>query len=230
MLAARRRRATDWVPRAVVEEVRMRKSRHRNPQARYVRTPDVHPSARIGTGVGVGPRVVLNAGVYVGDHTYINSGTGVYSGQLGKYCSVGHNVQIGPEDHPLVFVSTSPMLYDDHPPFNFHASHEDYSAPPQIGNDVWIGSGATILQGSVVSDGAVIAAGAVVRDHVEPYGIAVGVPARVIRKRFDPPTVDWLLQTRWWDMSIAELQEHRGLFEAGPKWRNSALGPLAGDI
>ena len=52
-----------------------------------------------------------------------------------------------------------------------------------IGNDVWIGAGATILDGVNVGDGAVIAAGAVVTKDVPAYSIVGGVPARNIGER-----------------------------------------------
>ena len=51
-----------------------------------------------------------------------------------------------------------------------------------VGNDVWIGGGATLLPGVTVGDGAVIAAGAVVTRPVEPYTLVGGNPARFIKK------------------------------------------------
>lgn len=62
-----------------------------------------------------------------------------------------------------------------------------------IDDDVWIGYGATILSGVHVSQGAVIAAGAVVTHDVPPYAIVGGVPAKVIKYRFAPPVIEYLL-------------------------------------
>ena len=67
-----------------------------------------------------------------------------------------------------------------------------------IGNDVWIGYEAVIMAGVRIGDGAVIAARAVVTRDVPPYTIVGGVPARVIRRRFDADTVARLQEMRWW--------------------------------
>ncbi len=52
-----------------------------------------------------------------------------------------------------------------------------------IGSDVWIGAGAIILDNVKIGDGCVIGAGAVVTKSVPSYSVAVGVPAKVIKKR-----------------------------------------------
>jgi virginiamycin A acetyltransferase len=74
-----------------------------------------------------------------------------------------------------------------------------------IGNDVWIGQNAVILPGASIGDGAIIGANSVVGGHVEPYTIVVGNPARFLRKRFDDELIDLLLQFKWWDRSVDEI-------------------------
>ncbi|MBC7498177.1 antibiotic acetyltransferase [Candidatus Gracilibacteria bacterium] len=66
----------------------------------------------------------------------------------------------------------------------------------------------TILDGVTIGDGAIIGAGSIVTKDVEPYAIAVGVPARVIRYRFEPDEIAFLLQFRWWDKDVTWMQEN----------------------
>ena len=74
-----------------------------------------------------------------------------------------------------------------------------------IGNDVWIGDQCFIKAGVKVGDGAVIGAHAVVTHDVPPYAIVGGVPARVIRYRFDEETINSLLNSEWWNLNDKDL-------------------------
>lgn len=66
-------------------------------------------------------------------------------------------------------------------------------------NDVWVGHGATIMAGVTLHNGCVVAAGAVVTKDVPPYAIVGGNPAKILRYRFDPATIDALQKIAWWD-------------------------------
>ena len=56
-----------------------------------------------------------------------------------------------------------------------------------------------------IGDGAIIGANSVVGRDVAPYTIVIGNPVQVLRKRFDDELVDLLLQLKWWDRSIEEI-------------------------
>lgn len=89
-----------------------------------------------------------------------------------------------------------------------------------IGNDVWIGCRAVIMAGVTIGDGAVIGSGAVVTKDIPPYAIVGGVPAKIIRYRFDDETIHRLLKVKWWNYEPAQLW---GLL--GPLTRFSPIEP-----
>ena len=74
-----------------------------------------------------------------------------------------------------------------------------------VGNDVWIGQNVTVMPGVHIGDGAIIGTNSTVASDVPPYSIAVGNPARVVRRRFEEETVSLLLKLRWWDLPIEEV-------------------------
>lgn len=74
--------------------------------------------------------------------------------------------------------------------FVFSAGHDyssldlpDISAPVVIGRYVWVGGNTTILPGVTIGEGAVIGAGSVVTKNIPAYSVAVGNPAKVIKRR-----------------------------------------------
>lgn len=77
-----------------------------------------------------------------------------------------------------------------------------------IGSDVWIGHEAMILPGVRIGHGAIVGARAVVSAEVAPFAIVLGNPARPARTRFDPETVDALLEVAWWDWPVEKITRH----------------------
>jgi len=154
--------------------------------------------------------------------------------KIGKYCSIAGQVKVVGGNHPTRdFISTYPAFYrkgSASAGLNFREASvfEDYSfADPDhnywvtIGNDVWIGYGATLLNGCKIGDGAIVAAGSVVVKDVPAYAIVGGVPAKLIRYRFDEATIEKLLKLRWWDWAPEKLKENVADFsspEAMAKW------------
>jgi acetyltransferase-like isoleucine patch superfamily enzyme len=131
---------------------------------------------------------------------------------IGAFCSLADSVTIllGGE-HQLDKFTTYPF---GHHPVNEKAGwrkevggFSGAKGAVTIGNDVWIGLGATIMSGVTVGDGAVIAANAHVFRNVDPYAIVGGNPAATIRPRFDKSVQDLLLELAWWTLPDASIRE-----------------------
>ena len=91
---------------------------------------------------------------------------------------------------------------------------KDSSYSIEIGNDVYIGEGVTIIGPVRIGDGAVIAAGSVVTKNIMPFSIWGGVPAKIIRMRFTDTQIDFLKELRWWDKDSDWLRSHADKFES----------------
>lgn len=83
-----------------------------------------------------------------------------------------------------------------------------------IGNDAWVGRGASVLPGVTVGDGAIVGAHAVVAKDVPPYAVVVGNPATVVRRRFSDREVETLLCLRWWEWPDTAIKDARALLLA----------------
>lgn len=93
--------------------------------------------------------------------------------------------------------------------FDFAEFAEGLRGDTVVGNDVWIGTHATIMPGVAIGDGAIVGAHAVVATDVPPYAEVVGNPARVIRQRFAPEVVDALQAIAWWNWPVERIARHR---------------------
>lgn len=178
----------------------------------------VHPVAGYDREIYVKP-TIANPQIVVGDFTYIADSefeshvTHLYPWSrdrlvIGKFCQIAAGVEFVMNDanHQMNAVSTFPFYtlegWDMEPP---SASEMPFKGDTVIDNDVWIGQNATILPGVHIGDGAIVGANSVVGSDVAPYTIVAGNPAKPLRKRFDDELIQILLELKWWDKSVDEI-------------------------
>ncbi|SON55310.1 Virginiamycin A acetyltransferase [Hartmannibacter diazotrophicus] len=183
--------------------------------AKYSETPVVDgtssiESSTLGRFTEVSEHCRLSETV-LGDYSYLMQGCAVWCATIGKFANIASSVRINAPNHPVDRATLHHFTYragdyfddaeDEEGFFDWRRSHA-----VTIGHDVWIGHGATILSGVTIGDGAVVGAGAVVSRDVEPYTIVGGVPAKVIRRRFDEETARRMQMLAWWDWDHARLR------------------------
>lgn len=157
----------------------------------------------------------------IGDHSFVQEDSRIIYADVGKFCSIASRVSIGLGRHPASYVSSHSVFYSSSQPIAKTFSHSDtftFFKRTYIGHDVWIGENAMIKDGIKIGTGAIIGAGAVVTKDVPDYAIVGGVPAEIIRYRFDETVRRELIETKWWDMSDEWLQKHYLLFSEPVKF------------
>ena len=81
-----------------------------------------------------------------------------------------------------------------------------------IGNDVYLGDGARIMPGVTIGNGCVVGTRAVVTKDCEPYGVYVGVPAKLKKFRFSPNIIAQLQALEWWNWPVEKIRRNAAFF------------------
>jgi UDP-2-acetamido-3-amino-2,3-dideoxy-glucuronate N-acetyltransferase len=149
----------------------------------------------IGAGTSIGPFVEIQRGVTIGDSCKISSHSFLCGGvTIGDRVFIGHGVMFTNDLFPAL----------DHTPF---------IRKTQIGNDVVIGSGSTLLP-IRVGEGAIIGAGSVVTRDVVAWTVVVGNPARAIA---------WLKDIEGRERYIGERERIHNISLSGQRSRGSGI-------
>lgn len=205
----------------------------------------IHPIPGYDKEIYVKP-TITNPNIIVGDFTYIADSefeshvTHHYDfiGDkliIGKFCQIAAGVEfvMNGANHQMNAVSTYPFYtlsgWNMNPP---KSEDMPFKGDTVIGNDVWIGQNAVILPGVHIGDGSIIGANSVVGSDIASYAVVVGNPAKEIRKRFDAEMIDLLLEFKWWDKSIDEINSFISLLTDSdiPKVKSKLKEMMSGSV
>lgn len=167
--------------------------------------------------------IVKNPNIIVGDYTYYDDFETVenfeknvkylfdFTGDkliIGKFCMIASDVTfiMNGANHLSKAITSYPFAIFGKDWANaMEGKQYPIKGNTIIGNDVWIGYGATIMPGVKVGDGAIIATKSVVTNDVAPYSIVGGNPAKEVRKRFSDEHIRQLLEISWWNWPIEKI-------------------------
>lgn len=184
--------------------------KYRNKKCK-IKSNNISSDIILGKKVTIGKNAKILKGVTVGDYSYINTQFGYTfidsDVTIGKFCSIAPNVCIALGNHNFSYISTHPFIYDKKYSFvKKNIPKADDNVRTIIGNDVWIGANANIKRGITIGNGAIVAMNSVVTKNVPDYSIVAGNPAKVIKYRFEPIKIDFLINSKWWDKPENELK------------------------
>jgi len=175
-------------------------------------------SLHLGHEAKISNRLEINAGhLSIGDYSYIG-GPGRISSlpnskiKIGKFVSIAAGINIVGALHKNLIANYPLVKIFHNENINWGNAHGITKGDIVIGNDVWIGTNVIILTGVEIGNGAIIGAGAVVTKNVPPYAISVGVPAKVIKYRYEQKEIEDLNKIAWWDWDIKKIKKNLSLF------------------
>lgn len=170
--------------------------------------------------------LVKNPQIIIGDYTYYDDFEDVHNFEknvkylfdfvgdqliIGKFCMIASGVTfiMNGANHLSKSISSYPFAVFGN---GWEQAMEGKSYPVKgdtiVGNDVWIGYGATIMPGVKIGDGAIIASNSTVTKDVPPYTVVGGNPAKEISKRFSDEKIQKLLSIQWWDWPIEKITKN----------------------
>lgn len=155
--------------------------------------------------------------VIVGKYTYGNLNCYFYGTKddsefikIGNSCSIANDTKfLAGGEHCFGTLTTYPYMQKY---INKHCYTASSKGPIIVEDDVWIGRGCTILSGVTIGKGAVIDAGSVVAHNIDPYAVAVGIPAKTIKYRFNLEIIEKLESLNYSNIELSKIKDNIRLF------------------
>lgn len=165
----------------------------------------------IGENCDIEKRNLIQSSV-IGDMTYTGEDTSIMWAEIGKYCCIARQVDIGGNEHDYHVAAMMPLYRMKNKLGGAFSKHPEESVL-SIGNDVWIGQGVSVVRKKdlKIGNGVVIGSGAVVTKSIPDYAVVVGVPARVIKYRFSEDMIDRLQKLEWWNWDKEKVLQNAEL-------------------
>lgn len=160
----------------------------------------------------------------IGRCSYVGENSSLQCARIGRFTGIAPGVCNARGKHPThTFVSTHPAFFSTRKQVGISYVEKNLFEEIEyiddekkfcisIGNDVWIGTNATLVGNITIGDGAIVAAGAVVTKDVPPYAIVAGVPAKILRYRFTEEEIAFLMKLQWWEKDEAWIAENAKYF------------------
>ena len=177
--------------------------------------PTVHDgavlrNAELGAWTEIGEKNHLE-NVAFGDWSYTGPLCILQNAAVGKFSNIAAMVRLGPTAHPMDRPTQHHFTYRRRDYGLADANDEEFFAwrarqTVRIGHDTWLGHGAIVMPGVTVGTGAVVGSGAVVTRDVGAYEVAVGVPARTVKRRLDGERADRMQTVAWWDWDYETIK------------------------
>lgn len=180
--------------------------------------------------LGFDYQMMLNKTDYVllKNDTFTQKGKGTYDNgakiwrwskatlKIGNYCSIAYNVNfiVDAGFHGMSEVTNYPFINNltREKKLVEIRNSKSQNEGIEIGNDVWIGMNAVILPGVKIGNGVIVAAGSVVNKDIPDYLMVGGVPAKIIKKKYDDETIASLNKIAWWDWDKSLIDSRKGDF------------------
>lgn len=161
--------------------------------------------------------------VKIDAYSLVGRDSNVTTSSVGRYCSIGHDAEIGVGNHDTSGL-TSSNAFQINTPFSFYTGVTPQRLNPTqrrlgedtsentIGHDVWIGAHCTITGNVTIGTGAVIGAGSVINHDVPPYAVVAGKGGGpnskhiIKRYRFSDEVIADLLSSEWWQYDLPKVQ------------------------